>query len=230
MLSGAQGMVPGWLAVARQDGDLSDPLRRRRPGLATRQLGWPRSKRQSIARRDWKPVGAAVEDFHQRVRRLAFRTGWMCRPFIRAADSVLEFPMVDQDPLLRWSFGRVTAVGRRRPIRWCRAAPTGAGQAILDARARSSRRCSRMTIPLPRSPRMRRQRLEATTRIVLTNRTNPPDAILREVVFSATNDMPFGQIDDVNQPRGTRRAVRKATSGSPAIRRMHCGRSEAKKS
>jgi hypothetical protein len=40
------------------------------------------------------------------------------------------------------------------------------------------------------------QRLEATTRIVLTNRTNPPDAILREV-FERTNDTPFASIDDV---------------------------------
>ena len=41
-----------------------------------------------------------------------------------------------------------------------------------------------------------KQRLEATTRIVLTNRTNPPDAILREV-FQRTGDQPFGVIDDV---------------------------------
>jgi hypothetical protein len=41
-----------------------------------------------------------------------------------------------------------------------------------------------------------KQRLEATTRVVLTNRTNPPDAILREV-FQRTNDRPFADIDDV---------------------------------
>ena len=40
------------------------------------------------------------------------------------------------------------------------------------------------------------QRLEATTRIVLTNRTNPPDAILREV-FQRTGDRPFNAIGDV---------------------------------
>jgi 5-methylphenazine-1-carboxylate 1-monooxygenase len=40
------------------------------------------------------------------------------------------------------------------------------------------------------------ERLEATTRIVLTNRTNPPDAILREV-FERTGDRPFRAIDDV---------------------------------
>jgi hypothetical protein len=32
--------------------------------------------------------------------------------------------------------------------------------------------------------------------VVLTNRTNPPDAILREV-FMRTNDRPFASIDDV---------------------------------
>ena len=31
---------------------------------------------------------------------------------------------------------------------------------------------------------------------MLTNRTNPPDAILREV-FQRTDDKPFGRIDDV---------------------------------
>ena len=33
-------------------------------------------------------------------------------------------------------------------------------------------------------------------RASFTNRTNPPDAILREV-FQRTNDRPFGKIDDV---------------------------------
>jgi 5-methylphenazine-1-carboxylate 1-monooxygenase len=41
-----------------------------------------------------------------------------------------------------------------------------------------------------------KQRLEATTRIVLTNRANPPDAILREV-FQRTHDKPFNVIEDV---------------------------------
>ena len=40
------------------------------------------------------------------------------------------------------------------------------------------------------------QRLEATTRVVLTNRNNPPDAILREV-FQRTHDKPFDAIEDV---------------------------------
>jgi hypothetical protein len=39
-------------------------------------------------------------------------------------------------------------------------------------------------------------RLEATANVVRANRSNPPDAILREV-FERTGDRPFSRIDDV---------------------------------
>ena len=65
---------------------------------------------------------------------------WLDVPaFIRAADHVLEFPMVDQDPLPRWSFGRVT-LSATPPIRWCRAAPTAPARRSW-MRGRWSRRC-----------------------------------------------------------------------------------------
>ena len=38
--------------------------------------------------------------------------------------------------------------------------------------------------------------MEATTRVVLTNRSNPPDAILREV-YERSGDRPYARIDDV---------------------------------
>ncbi len=71
----------------------------------------------------------------------------------------------------------------------------GAGQAILDARALTSALLENDD-PIVALAAYEKQRLEATTRIVLTNRTNPPDAILREV-FQRTHDRPFGRIDDV---------------------------------
>jgi 2-polyprenyl-6-methoxyphenol hydroxylase-like FAD-dependent oxidoreductase len=71
----------------------------------------------------------------------------------------------------------------------------GAGQAILDARALVAALLE-YDDPVAALAAYERQRLEATTRIVLTNRTNPPDAILREV-FRRTNDKPFDKIDDV---------------------------------
>ena len=41
-----------------------------------------------------------------------------------------------------------------------------------------------------------RQRLSMTSEVVRTNRTNPPDAILREV-YTRTGDKPFERIEDV---------------------------------
>jgi 2-polyprenyl-6-methoxyphenol hydroxylase-like FAD-dependent oxidoreductase len=107
---------------------------------------------------------------------------------------VLEFPMVDQDPLPHWSFGRVTLLGDAAHPMVPRGS-NGAGQAILDARALVSALLANDD-PVAALGSYEKQRLEATTRIVLTNRTNPPDAILREV-FQRTNDRPFGHIDDV---------------------------------
>ena len=50
---------------------------------------------------------------------------------IRGATTVYEFPMVDRDPLDRWSFGRVTLLGDAAhpmyPI-----GSNGASQAIID--------------------------------------------------------------------------------------------------
>ena len=53
---------------------------------------------------------------------------------IRAAESILEFPMVDQDPLPWWTQGRVTLLGDAAHPMYPRGS-NGAGQAILDARA-----------------------------------------------------------------------------------------------
>jgi len=102
--------------------------------------------------------------------------------------------MVDQDPLPRWSFGRVTLLGDAAHPMVPRGS-NGAGQAILDARALTAALVDHVD-PIAALAAYERQRLEATTRIVLTNRTNPPDAILREV-FQRTQDRPFASIEDV---------------------------------
>jgi 2-polyprenyl-6-methoxyphenol hydroxylase-like FAD-dependent oxidoreductase len=102
--------------------------------------------------------------------------------------------MVDQDPLPRWSFGRVTLLGDAAHPMVPRGS-NGAGQAILDARVLTAALLEHADSAAALSA-YERQRLEATTRIVLTNRTNPPDAILREV-FLRTSDKPFEAIDEV---------------------------------
>jgi 2-polyprenyl-6-methoxyphenol hydroxylase-like FAD-dependent oxidoreductase len=143
-------------------------------------------------KRDWNRQGR-IDDFIGAFGGWHF--GWLDVPaFIRAADLVLEFPMVDQDPLPRWSFGRVTLLGDAAHPMVPRGS-NGAGQAILDTTA-ITRALSVEPDVTAAFAAYEKQRLAATTRVVLTNRTNPPDAILREV-FMRTNDRPFASIDDV---------------------------------
>jgi 2-polyprenyl-6-methoxyphenol hydroxylase-like FAD-dependent oxidoreductase len=86
--------------------------------------------REMLRREDWNRPGR-LEDFLPRFESWQF--GWLDVPaVIRAASAVYEFPMVDRDPLPRWSFGRVTLLGDAAhpmyPI-----GSNGATQAILDA-------------------------------------------------------------------------------------------------
>jgi 2-polyprenyl-6-methoxyphenol hydroxylase-like FAD-dependent oxidoreductase len=143
-------------------------------------------------RRDWNREGR-IDDFIGAFADWHF--DWLDVPaFIRAADQVLEFPMVDQDPLPRWSFGRVTLLGDAAHPMVPRGS-NGAGQAILDTRALTAALAETDDVVAALAA-YEKQRLEATARIVLTNRSNPPDAILREV-FLRTKDTPFKSIDDV---------------------------------
>jgi 2-polyprenyl-6-methoxyphenol hydroxylase-like FAD-dependent oxidoreductase len=71
----------------------------------------------------------------------------------------------------------------------------GAGQAILDARALAG--ClKREPDPVAALKAYERMRLKPAYDVVLMNRTNPPDAILREV-HRRTQDKPFTRIEDV---------------------------------
>ena len=113
---------------------------------------------------------------------------------MRHADAILEFPMIDQDPLPQWSFGRITLLGDAAHPMLPRGA-NGAAQAILDCRALTD--ClTASSDPVAALKAYEDRRLQPTSKVVLTNRTNPPDAILREV-FLRTGDKPFRSIDDV---------------------------------
>ena len=57
----------------------------------------------------------------------------------------------------------------------------GAAQAILDCRALTDCLVASPNDPVAALKAYEDRRLEPTAKVVLTNRTNPPDAILREV-------------------------------------------------
>src|SRR5438105_3017658 len=189
-LSGASMVRAGWLATGKM---VIYPIRNRVDPQGRQLVNWVAEvETPRHVARDWNRRGElsdflrAFEDWH---------FPWLDVPaFLQAADSILEFPMVDQDPLSFWTKGRVTLLGDAAHPMVPRGS-NGAGQAILDAQALTSALLENGD-PVAALAAYEKQRLEATRRIVLTNRTNPPDAILREV-YQRTHDQPFAAIDDV---------------------------------
>lgn len=110
------------------------------------------------------------------------------------ADTLLEYPMVDQEPLDHWTEGRVTLLGDAAHPMVPRGS-NGAGQAIVDCRvlAESLANASGQVEALSIYEADRRPK---TTAVVYKNRANPPDAVLREVCLR-TNDQPFERLEDV---------------------------------
>ncbi len=115
---------------------------------------------------------------------------------IEGASAIYEFPMIDRDPLARWSFGRVTLLGDAAhpmyPI-----GSNGASQAILDAPA--------LVEALTAEPnaesalqRYEQERLQPTARIVLTNRQQGPEQCMQLVEERAPNG--FTNLHDVISP------------------------------
>jgi 5-methylphenazine-1-carboxylate 1-monooxygenase len=193
ILGGAAMIRAGWLSTGKM---VIYPIRNDIDGKGRQLVNWvaeietPRHER-----RDWNRPGR-LEDF---IGAFAdWRFDWCDVPaLIRAADAVLEFPMVDQDPLPRWSFGRVTLLGDAAHPMVPRGS-NGAGQAILDARALAECLAAEPD-PEAALKAYEDRRLQATTNVVLANRKTPPDAILGEV-FVRTGDKPFERIDDVISP------------------------------
>ncbi len=149
----------------------------------------------SYKRWDWNRP-ARLEDFIEGAK--DWRFDWLDVPaFFRAAEVVLEYPMVDKDPLPAWTFGRVTLLGDAAHPMYPRGS-NGAGQAIVDALTLADL-LARHTHTAQALKAYEQARLQATADVVLANRRIPPDAILREV-YERTGDRPFARIDDVIRP------------------------------
>ncbi len=143
-------------------------------------------------KRDWNRPGN-IDDFIGPFE--DWKWDWLDVPaMIRASDMILEFPMIDQEPLPWWSQGRVTLLGDAAHPMIPRGS-NGAGQAILDTVTLKDALAGNKD-PIVALKAYEEKRLPATASVVLTNRKNPPDAILREV-WQRTGDKPFKNIDDV---------------------------------
>ena len=161
----ATGLVTmNWIAELRRD-----------PDAAWQREDW--NRRADLA--DFAPAFAD------------WRFDWLDAPaLIAGAEAVYEYPMVDRDPLPRWTFGRATLMGDA-------AHPTypvgsnGASQAIVDARQIGAeiRRHGLTPAALEAYEAVIRPR---TTAVGLANRGKGPDAVMQMV-----EDRCGGVFDDI---------------------------------
>ena len=145
-------------------------------------------------REDWNKPGK-LEDFLPRFADWNF--GWLDVPeVIRNAHIILEFPMVDRDPLPGWSHGRITLLGDAAhpmyPI-----GSNGASQAILDGDAITEELLVGDD-PEKALKRYEERRLPPTARIVESNRKKGIDVMLDIVEQRAPQG--FTDLDSVLPP------------------------------
>ena len=140
--------------------------------------------------RDWNRFGH-VDEFIDRAS--SWRFDWLDVPsLLRAADTVLQYPLVDQDPLPFWSQGRITLLGDAAHPMLPRGS-NGAAQAIIDGTTLAQLLAASHD-PCRALKEYEAARLGAINRIIHMNRTRYPDAILR-IVEERTADRPFGCLD-----------------------------------
>ena len=89
------------------------------------------TQREGDAMNDWNRVGSGA-DFLDIFKNWVF--DWLDVPaLINGADSILEYPMVDKDPVDQWTFGCVTLLGDAAHPMYPRGS-NGSAQAIIDGR------------------------------------------------------------------------------------------------
>lgn len=144
---------------------------------------------QGWNREDWNRK-ARLEDFAPAFA--SWRFDWLDVPaLIAGAAEVYEYPMVDRDPLERWTHGRVTLMGDA-------AHPTypvgsnGASQAIVDARTLGAAILAHGQTPQALAAYEAEIR-PRTTAVGLANRGSGPDAVMQMV-----EDRCGGVFDDID--------------------------------
>jgi 5-methylphenazine-1-carboxylate 1-monooxygenase len=159
------------------------------------EINWIAERRyptdRAWAREDWNRPGR-VEDVLPMFQDWEF--GYLSVPgLIRATRAVWEFPMVDRDPLPRWTHGRVTLLGDAAhpmyPI-----GSNGASQAILDARWLALQLATRPGIEAALAA-YEEVRRPATAAVVEANRGDGPDRVM-DIVHARAPDG-FARLEEV---------------------------------
>lgn len=189
-LTGASMVRAGWLTHGKM---VIYPIRDNVDADGNQLVNWVAEiEAPKPARRDWNGQGR-LADFFPAFADWHF--DWLdVAAMIESTETILEYPMVDQDPLPRWTFGRITLLGDAAHPMVPRGS-NGAGQAILDARFLADR-CLELGVCEEALLAYDRERVEATGNVVLMNRKAPPDKIL-QVVDERTQGQRFNRIEDV---------------------------------
>lgn len=147
--------------------------------------------RQAMSRGDWNRR-VSPDDFLHWFDTWTF--DWLDVPdLIRRASVVYEYPMVDRDPLPRWTHGPVTLLGDAAhpmyPI-----GSNGASQAILDARVLASA-LARHDDPVAACEEYEAERRPATAKVTLSNRQRGPELVIKLAYERAPEG--FDDVEDI---------------------------------
>jgi len=177
--------------------------------IADRRVREPEPGLTAPDRADWSRAGK-LEDLLPTFGSWHF--DWLDVPgLIQSAEQMLEWPMVDRDPLPRWRLGRTTLLGDAAhpmfPI-----GSNGATQAILDAKALAEALAHHVGLEAALAA-YEDERRPMCARIVEMNRREGLDAILDRVEALAPDG--FARLEDVIDPAEVAREINsyKAAAG-----------------
>lgn len=135
---------------------------------------------------------AKLEDFLPQFMDL--KLDWIDVPgLIQNANKIYEYPMVDRDPIDRWTDGRVSLMGDAAHAAYP-VGSNGAGSAIIDARELGAAFIEYGMTPTALEHYEAKMRPPAS-KVVLMNRTAGPDSILDTVEERSGGE--FADINDV---------------------------------
>jgi 2-polyprenyl-6-methoxyphenol hydroxylase-like FAD-dependent oxidoreductase len=164
---------------------------------------------EAPARPDWTRAGLLADVMAWFAD---WKLGWLDVPgLIAGSPQVLEYPMVDRDPLPWWGRGRVTLIGDAAhpmyPI-----GSNGGSQAIIDARVLAASLAASPGGAPAALAAYEKARLGPASAVVLANRDMPGDRVLSEVARRAPEG--FARVEDVMSPGelATLRDAYRATS------------------
>ncbi len=183
---GPRGLVRHWL-------ELIYPIRDHIDEDGNQLINWV-AQVQSTRRvpQNWSLPGK-LEDFYPLFA--DWRFDWLdAAALIRNADMILEYPMVDREPLAQWTRGRVTLVADAAHPMYPRGG-NGANQGILDARTLAG--CLKRERHLDAAFRSYEEaRIKAANAVVLINRSAASDVRLR-VLYERSGGKPVARIQDI---------------------------------